>query len=230
MEFAVLAIKEELAEVMQPRPQDCIQGRLAEQIRGFPPLKEELTEASASRAHPRAHRGAYNGTVCATDERENRGCVSCSASALPRAHRGTELPEKCRHRTRQQGKPGRVSEEELLEASTAREREEKDEFVQGGAETKKERQGEVYFRRKLVSSFLTEQAGFRFSVLFVFRPAFLLAQFPLTVERFLRSVTQGKQVSKTMRRIKNKEALRKEGLLLSTKEEEGNEEKRKMIA
>ena len=92
--FTVPVIKEELAEVIRPPLQDCFRGRLVEQIMDLaaPPVKE-LAEASASGAHPRAHRG-------------------------------TELPKKCRRRKRQQGKPDRDSEEGLLGAAMARAREE----------------------------------------------------------------------------------------------------------
>ena len=45
-------------DVIQPLPQDCIQGRLAEVVEfEVLPIKDELTEAPASGAHSRAHRG-----------------------------------------------------------------------------------------------------------------------------------------------------------------------------
>ena len=67
----------------------------------------------------------------------------------PRARGGTEVPKK-RRRKRQEGKPGRDSEEELLEAVTARVREQ-DEVLRAVPkdETKKVRQAIVFFRRHL---------------------------------------------------------------------------------
>ena len=73
---------EEFVDVIQPLPQDCIQGR---QIVDFAkmPIKEELTEVSASGAHPRAHRGADSDIPRSADQGDNRGCVSgfCCRSA-----------------------------------------------------------------------------------------------------------------------------------------------------
>ena len=111
-----------------------------------PPIKEELVEASASRAHPPADSGSSR----AADQGEHREGFSGSASgAHPRAHRGPELPQKYRRRKRQQGKPGRDSEGQWLEAAMGREREKEDEFLQAVSqdETIKEWQAEVYFRR-----------------------------------------------------------------------------------
>ena len=88
--FTLPAIKEDVVEVIQLLLHDCIQGRLAEQMVDFavPPIKEELTEASAPGAHPRAHCGADSGIPRAEDQGENRGGESGSASgAHPRAHR-----------------------------------------------------------------------------------------------------------------------------------------------
>ena len=83
--FTVPAIKEDVVEVIQLLLHDCIQGRLAEQMVDFavPPIKEELAEASAPGAHPRAHCGADSGTLRAEVQGENSGGVSGSA---PGAH------------------------------------------------------------------------------------------------------------------------------------------------
>ena len=56
---------------------------------------------------------------------------------------------KCRRRKRQKGKPGRDSEEELLEAAMARAPEEEDEFFQAVPqdETMKVRQAAVHLWR-----------------------------------------------------------------------------------
>ena len=83
--FTVTAIKDELVETIQLLPRDCIQGRLAERIVDFavPPIKEELAEASASGAHPRAHLEAYSGILCATQIEEKLAEVfSTSTSTL----------------------------------------------------------------------------------------------------------------------------------------------------
>ena len=123
------SIKEKLVEVIQLLPQDCTQQRLAEEMVevAVSPIKEELAEASSSRAPPRAHRGAAMGIPRATEQNENRGGVSASAArahsrgipgateqkenhgsasgsdsrAHQQAHRGPELPKKCRRRKRQ---------------------------------------------------------------------------------------------------------------------------------
>ena len=102
-----------------------------------------IDSASASKAHSRAQ--ADSGIPRATDEAGNRGGVAASVSdssgnrggvaasvsgAHPRAHRGPEIPKKCRRRKRQKGKPGRDSEEELLEVAMARAREDEHEFLQ----------------------------------------------------------------------------------------------------
>ena len=73
----------------------------------------------------------------------------CHSGVLTRAHRGTELPKRCRRRKRQKGKPGPDFEEELLEAAMAWASEEEDEFLQAvpQGETMTERQAEVYFWR-----------------------------------------------------------------------------------
>ena len=120
VDVTVPAIKEELVHAMQHLPQDCIQGRLAEQILDFVRSTAiKLEEASVPGAHPRAHRK-------------------------------TELPKKRGRRKRQQkSKRACGPEEGLLEAAIARARREKDEFLQAAPqdETIKERQAEVYFRR-----------------------------------------------------------------------------------
>ena len=170
------SLKEKLVEVIQPLHQGCIQQRLRKRWwksryrqskrSSRKPLPQEhlhkhiveqtvafcVTEqnenrggvsASAARAHPRGIPGA-------TEQRENHGNASGSVSrAHPRAHRGPELPKKCRHRKRQIGKPSRDNENELLEAATARARDEEDEFLQAVPqdETMKVRRTEVHVRK-----------------------------------------------------------------------------------
>ena len=102
----VLAIKEELVEVIQPLPSGLHSKTACGVIVDFavPPIKQQA-EASASGAHPRAHRGADSDTLRAADQGANRGFESVSASGTwMRGHRGTELPKKCRRRKRQKGK------------------------------------------------------------------------------------------------------------------------------
>ena len=145
------SIKEKLVEVIQPLPQDCTQQRLAgEMVKiAVPPIKEELAEASASRAPPQAHRRADSGMPRTTEQRGNHGSGSGSVSrAHTRAHRGPELSKKCCRRKRQKGKFGLNCEDELLEAAMARARDEEDEFLQAVQqdETMKVRQTEELFR------------------------------------------------------------------------------------
>ena len=93
VDFAVLAIKEGLVEVIQALRQDCIQGWFAEQNVDFaaPPIKEELVEASPSGAH----RGADKNTPRATDQDEHRGGAAALATG---AHpRGTLGPQTTAH-------------------------------------------------------------------------------------------------------------------------------------
>ena len=77
-------------------------------------IMPRLQAVGRGRPHPR-------GIPCGTDHGENRGSAPGSDSGVrPRAHRGPELPGKCRRR--QQGELGRDSEEEVLEAAVARAR------------------------------------------------------------------------------------------------------------
>ena len=101
VDFTLQAIKEELIELNQLLLQNCIQGRHSHQFVDFaaPPIKEELAEASASRAHPRAHCGADSGAPCAPDQGENRGCL-CFQEQHPRAQCGGERHSSLRRSRR----------------------------------------------------------------------------------------------------------------------------------
>ena len=61
LDFFSPGSQEELVQVVQPLLQDCVQGWFAEQIVDFavPPVNQEITEASASGGHPRAHRDQW---------------------------------------------------------------------------------------------------------------------------------------------------------------------------
>ena len=77
------SIKEEVVDVIQPLPQDCIQGRLAEQMvkLAVPTRKQKLAEASTSGAHPRPGCRADSGTPHAAEKCENRGTHSLARGA-----------------------------------------------------------------------------------------------------------------------------------------------------